>query len=349
MVAKGRLLPAAVLLAALSASAAPAQPPPPPPVPVLPPANPGPPAPTLGAPAAAPFPGSPAPPPPPPPLFDRPDPGRDGWVDGPSPDEGLYFGVELDFTKPHVKNRVQGNVTFPDGSTAAVQAPQSDLPWTVAPTFTLGYRLGQDFGEFDFSYRFLTSEGNIIGASPFGDLNFRSRLDLNQFDFDYAAARYSPGPFWDLQGRVGIRLADAFFDSTAQLTGLAEVRTSNNFIGAGPHFGLDAERRFPALDGLAAFGRIDGAVLVGQVHQRFHEGFVQGDGTTFAGDNTQQGTQSVPVLTLQAGLSYTPPRMDYIHFTFGYEFQDWWNVGRLDGSQGALSDQGLFVRGELDY
>ena len=193
------------------------------------------------------------------------------------------------------------------------------------------------------------ARGTSTAPRTSATLNFRSRLDLNQFDFDYVAAPYSPAPFWDLRGRIGIRLADVFYDSTAQLTGLAERHTSNNFIGAGPHFGLDAERRFKVVDGLAAFGRLDGAVLVGQVHQRFHEGFLLDDGTTFAGDDTRQGTQSVPVLTLQAGLAYTPPRMDYIHFTFGYQFEDWWNVGRLDGSQGSLSDQGIFFRSEFDF
>ncbi len=266
-----------------------------------------------------------------------------------SADQGLLFGVELDFTKPHVRNRVSGTTTFPDGSTAVVQAPQTNLVWTVAPSLELGYRLGQDFGDLDFTYRFLISEGNADGLTPFGDVNFHSRLDVSQFDFDYAGARYSPAPFWDLKGRVGIRLADVFFDSAAQLDGLADERVSNNFIGAGPHFGLDAERRFPALDGLAAFGRIDGAVMVGQIHQRFREGFVLNDGTNFAGDDTRRGTQSVPMLSLQAGFSYTPQRMDYIHFAFGYQFEDWWNVGRLNGSRGELNDQGVFFRGEFDY
>ncbi len=346
MLARRRPLLAVAALAALSAPAAAAQPPPPAPVPVLPPADAGPPQPTLGPPAAGPV---VAPPPPPPPLFDRPDPGPNGWVACPSPDEGLLFGVELDFVKPHLKDRVSGTAVFPDGSTAAVQLPAANLAWTVAPSFELGYRFPDDFGALAFTYRFLTTAGDGRAPTPFGDLDIHSRLDLNQFDFDYVTAPYSPTPFWDLQGRVGIRLADVFFDTNASLLDLNLQGASNNFIGAGPHFSLAAERRFPVVDGLAAFGRIDGGALVGQVHQRFREQFPLPDGTTFAGGDTQQGTQTVPVLSLQAGLSYTPPRMDYIHFLFGYQFEDWWNVGRLDGSQGSFSDQGLFVRGEFDF
>ncbi|HVS39900.1 MAG TPA: Lpg1974 family pore-forming outer membrane protein [Gemmataceae bacterium] len=348
MVANGRFLLAALALAALSAPAAPAQPPPPAPVPVLPPSNPGPPQPTLGPPAAAPIAG-PTTPPPPPPLFDQPNPGANAAAAGSSADTGLLFGVELDFTKPNLNNRLNGTATFPDGSKATVAPPGTDLAWTVAPSFTLGYRLGDDFGALAFTYRFLISEGNADGLSPLGDVNFHSRLDLDEFDFDYIMARYSPGPFWNLQGRVGIRLADVYFDSGAELAGVACEQASSNFIGAGPHFGLEAERRFPMVDGLAAFGRLDGAVLVGQIQQHFRQGFLFPDGTTFAGAGVQRGTQTVPVLSLQAGLAYTPPRMDYIHFTFGYQFEDWWNVGRLNASDGEFNDQGLFVRGELDF
>jgi hypothetical protein len=343
MVARRGPLLAAVLLGALAAPAA-AQPPPPAPVPVLPPADVGPPPLTIGRPPPPPFPG-PAPAPfDPAHPFAHPDPGPNGWVDNPSPDEGLFFDLELDFVKPHVKNRVNGIVTFPDGSTALVQAPQAKLGWTVAPTFQLGYRFGEDFGELSFAYRFLNADGNITGPSDFGAANFHSRLDLNQFDFDYASARFSPGPFWDLKWRVGARLATVFFDSQTRLVDLAEERTSNYFIGAGPHFGLDAERRFKVVEGLAAFGRIDGAVLVGQIHQRFHEGVED-----FIGDNTQQGTQSVVPLTVQAGFSYTPPRMDFVRFTTGYQFERWWNVGRLNASEGEVTDQGIFLRGEFDY
>jgi len=88
---------------------------------------------------------------------------------------------------------------------------------------------------------------------------------------------------------------------------------------------------------------------VGQIHQRFHDGGVQTDGTGFSFDDTQQRTQSVPVLTLRAGFSYTPPRLEFVHFTAGYEFERWWDLARLGGSKGELTDQGVFLRAEFDY
>jgi hypothetical protein len=340
MLAKSRSLLAAALVGAF---AAPAVGQPPPPAPVPPPADPGPPPPAPGPPTATPLPGQPAPTAATFPAV-RPGPAPDAGVECLPSNEGLFFGVDLDFLKPHVKNRLSGTVTFPGGSTATVRTTEAPLDWTVAPAFELGYRFGEDFGELSARYRFLNSEGDTTGPSFFGPADFRSRLALNQFDFDYASAHVSPGPFWDLKYRVGARLETVFFDSAAHLGDVASQSASDYFVGAGPHFGIDAERRFGLVDGLAAFGRADGAVLVGQVRQRFHENV-----GAFAGNFTQQGTQSVPVLTLEAGLSYTPPRMEFIHFTTGYEFEQLWGLGRLHNSRGDLTDQGVFLRGEFDY
>jgi Legionella pneumophila major outer membrane protein precursor len=351
MAAKALALLTAALLGAaamLASSIALAQPLPSTPVPVLPPPAPPPdPAPpSLGAPRPAPFPG------PPPPFSERADPGPNGWADAPSGEEGLFFNTELEFVKPAVKNRLSGVVTFPGGLTDNVQVPQTNLDWTVAPTFELGYRFPDSFGDLSASYRFLTSEGRGTIASGANVLDVRSRLDLNQVDFDYSSARFSPGPFWDLKWRVGARLADVFFDSRVSdrvSAGAFEQQASNNFIGAGPHFALDAERRIGLLPGFAAFGNIDGAVLVGQIHQRFHDGGVLNNGTPLGFDDTEQRTQSVPVLTLKAGFSYTPPRLEFVHFTTGYEFERWWDLARLGGSKGELTDQGIFLRAEFDY
>ena len=242
-----------------------------------------------------------------------------------------------------MKNRLSGTVTFPDGSMGTVQPPQASLDWTVAPRLEVGYRFPDSFGDLSASYRFLVSEGRGTDITAAGALDLRSRLDLNQFDFDYTSAPFSPGPFWDLKWRVGARLADVYFDSRVS-SGVFDQQASNNFFGAGPHFALDAERRIGLLPGFAAFGSIDGAVLVGQIHQHF-----QDDGGPLGADDTERRTQSVPVLTLKAGFSYTPPRLEFVHFTTGYEFERWWNLARLGGSAGEVTDQGIFLRAEFDY
>ncbi len=315
------------------------------PVPVLPPPAPAPvpSAPTFGPPVTAPFPGPPAPP-----FPQQTDPGPNGCADSPSGDQGLFFNTELEFLKPSVKNRLSGTITAPDGSTNTVLVPQQSLDWTVAPRFELGYRFPDEFGDLSASYRFLSSEGTGTLASPIGFFDLRSRLDVNQIDLDYVSARFSPGPFWDLKWRIGARLADVYFDSRINY-GIFDQQASNNFFGAGPHFALEAERRIGLLPGFAAFGGIDGAVLVGRVRQHFQEGGVQPDGTPFNFDAREQLTQSVPMLTFQAGFSYTPPRLEFLHITTGYEFEQWWNLARLGASRGELTDQGVFLRAELDY
>lgn len=358
MIARVRELLAAVTLGAAGllagSSAAVAQPLPAAPVPVLPPVTASPtPAPTLGAPypIAAPTPGPPqptpylAPPPPPPPPSGELFPGAGGGGVCPPADSGFFFDVELEFLKPHLSQNLTGTVTFPGGTRTTFRTPQTGLDWTVAPRFEVGYNFGDDFGSLSAAYRFLVSDGQATENIGGGQANVRTRLSLDQFDFDYTSGRFSPGPFWDLKWRVGTRLADVYFDDTAD-DGFFQVHGSSNFIGAGPHFGLDAERRIGLVPGLALFGRADGAVLVGELQQRFHAG---ADGTDFAGNSTTRRTQTVPMLDLQAGLSYTPPRMDFLHFTAGYMFEQWWNLGRSGASRGDLTDQGVFLRGEFDY
>ena len=88
---------------------------------------------------------------------------------------------------------------------------------------------------------------------------------------------------------------------------------------------------------------------MGQIHQHFQAGGLLDDGTPFSADNIEQRTQSVPMLTLRAGFSYTPPRLEFLHFTMGYEFERWWDLARLGSSSGDLTDQGIFLRAEFDY
>lgn len=342
-------LAAAVLAAAgllAGWGAAQAQPLPPAPVPVTPaPVPVPPPQPALGAPVPAPFPApAPLPPPPPPPNAPPFPPAPAGGSLAP-PGSGPFFDVELDFLKPHLKNQLSGTVTFPNGATDTYQTPAVSLPWTVAPRFEFGYNFGDDFGSLSAAYRFLVSQGDGTVSDARGTFDVRSRLTLDQFDFDYTSGRFSPAPFLDLKYRIGARLADVYFDDRAD-DGVLEQMASNNFIGAGPHFALDADRRIGLVPGLALFGRADAAVLIGEIQQRFSEGL---DGTTFFGDGEQRRTETVPTLTLQTGLTYTPPRIDFLHFTAGYQFEQWWNIGRLGASRGELTDQGFFLRGALDY
>jgi hypothetical protein len=295
------------------------------------------------------------PPPPPgptePPLFAPIDPGRDGWgpLGPPSASSALFFNVDLGFLRPALKNRLHADVPTPEGGSVTIDLPSADLEWTVSPTLEIGYRLCDSLGFLSVSYRFLVSQDSTTLPNDISDFQVRTRVDVNAFDFDYGTTPYSFAPRWDVTSRIGIRLADVYFDSKLQNAFISE-QESSNFYGAGPHVRFDFNRHIAVAPGLSLFGRIDGAVLIGQINQRFRDTFLDAD-------LGLRRTQSVPTLTLQAGLSYTPPTMSNLHLTTGYQFERWWYLGQLgplgDGTQpasrGELTTQGIFLRAEIDF
>lgn len=353
-----RMVPA-LLFASLLAAALPfaqaQEPPPPAPVPVALP---------------SPQPASPAPPPPP--TMPQGYPGtigqqihqmrQDHLPPAPPPEPGGWFaGLEADLVKPHVNNRLRGRVRVEDLASTLVAVPTTELDWTVAPRFELGYRLPGGQGEFLFSYRFLVSEGTDQGIAADDELRaqmkIRSRLDLNVFDLDYAIQAAAPCSGWDVRWKVGARVANVFFDSkrVLRLTDLDSDsdfrmvdRVSNHFIGGGPHLGLDVWRQLGA-SGIAVFGRVEGAIVIGQVSQSFEERFSFSDLIRIGGASRVSETQAVPVLNFQAGLGWVPPAFPCTRFSIGYQYEHWWNLGDVGSSQANLWDQGVFFRGEYRF
>jgi hypothetical protein len=342
MNAKARLLLVAALL--VLPPAALAQQPnllPPVPVPVAPP----------GPPPVPPVP--PGPPPGPPPVPPAPstglaDPGPNGWaIYGPPSAAPLFFvGVELDFLKPVFKNHLQGTVTLPDGSTDTLNVPSVPLGWTVSPSFEFGYRLPDSCGEFLLRYRFLATDGTGTAATDVGDVGVKSRLNINVIDLDYNTARYQPWPRWDWRWTLGARIATAFYDTSIGNDTFGQS-ASNYFYGAGPHAALELERKLSFLPAFGFFVKGDASVLVGQVKQRFSESFVDAAGDAVSTTTWQRKTQSVEVLNIQAGASYTPT--DYLRFTLGYEYEHWFSLGREGDSRGELTTNGVFLRGQFDF
>jgi hypothetical protein len=319
------------------------------------------------APAPSPAPGQqllPAPgpgyvplPPPPPAIYPYPVTSQpwlrnDPWLDHPqTPPPGLIFNLDFDLVGVHIKNRLQAPVvTDSSGTTFLVQLPGAGLDWTASPRFEFGYRFPQGCGELLASYRFLGTDGRntLAGFDLDGsDVPLRSRLNMNVVDLDYASPEFSPLPHWNVQGRVGARIATIYFDSLADGF-FIEERTSNNFVGAGPHFGLDAWRVLD-VPGLAFFTRIDGAVVFGSIHQSFELSFVAPDGSVEGGATDVHHTQTVPVLTFLAGLSWTPCRYHWSRYSLGYIIEQWWDVGQAGLSHADLTSQGLFLRAEFSF
>jgi Legionella pneumophila major outer membrane protein precursor len=285
----------------------------------------------------------------------------------PLPQPGWFFDLDLDPTKAHVKNEISTPVLNPaTGSVDIVGLPSATLNWTIAPRFELGYRLPSGFGEFLIAYRFLATDGSEAVTGADGPARLSSLLDINQVDFDYASREVSLWrlfPDWDLRWWVGLRYAYVYFDSrqgeafdlAAAGSGVYQTRVTDSFVGIGPHAGFEVARHFGST-GLAFVSKADFALLVGRVRQQFfeHTTAFAANGQPLIGAAGLSDSQGVPVLEVQAGLSWQPPRFPQANFFLGYRYEYWWEVGRVDdapieGSFGEIIDQGFVLRAEFNF
>jgi hypothetical protein len=265
--------------------------------------------------------------------------------------------VEAAAIAPHFKDRIFGSVPVSDTRADTVHAAPAELSWTVSPRLEAGYRVPHGYGEFFVSYRFMATEGHGGLASDQGPLQLRSRLDVNVLDLGYAN-RIEWGKYWKMRWKIGVRLADMFFDAQQDLSlgnALAngapfEQRTANSFAGAGPWGGLELFRRLD-VPGLALYAQVDGASLWGQVHQSFEEAFSAGGGPGPPAASADRHGQGVAVVGGQLGLSYSPPGHESSRFFLGYQITEWLQVGRdiNTGSSGDLTEQGIFLRAEFTF
>jgi hypothetical protein len=276
------------------------------------------------------------------PRLDRPELPQPGW----------FGDAEIGVVGPHVKNKLTDNLTV-GTLTNTVSLPSADLNWTVSPRIEIGYRLPSGFGDFAVSYRNLATKGttSTIGFDGPGALD--SQLEVHIVGLDYISRELSLWPSWGMRWRFGLRFATIHFDSLATEpfgeaaagSGIFRTQVTNSFWGIGPHVGLELERKLgPA--GLALVASVEGASLVGHTRQVFFEDTVLGPG-----QDRLANWQTVPVLNLQVGLGWEPPGLAHSHFFLGYEYEYWWDAGRLSNtfSRGEMSDQGVLFRAEINF
>src|SRR5580704_8734105 len=115
------------------------------------------------------------------------------------PQPGWVADIEVDVNQPHVSNGIHDTVTL-GGVKSQVAVGNARLDWTGSPLFQLGYRLPDGFGEFDLSYRFITSRGTGTiegpGSAPDGPASLLSRLDIQEAGFEYASNEISICSWW---------------------------------------------------------------------------------------------------------------------------------------------------------
>jgi hypothetical protein len=288
------------------------------------------------------------------PGFPLMDPAEDFLVPNPlrqpaRPRAGFFGTVELGLVAPNVSGSLIGPVT--GGINRTIGLPYAELDWTGSPRLELGYHFGEDSGSFLAAYRSVVSEGTAT-VSPFdskGPGFLETRLNMNLIDLGYATPAWAIDPLWDLRLDGGVRIAAIYSDS--QITGMAISQSaSNNFVGAGPRIGVNLHRHLDRAHGLSLFGRLDTGVIIGGDTQSFEEIRTFPGGTRIGGASRMSETQAAPMLGLQLGMSYQPKdSVDWFRFSFGYQYEQWWNVGSAGDSQGDVSFQGLFFRGEFNF
>jgi hypothetical protein len=275
----------------------------------------------------------------------------DGCVDRPcAPLPGWFAAVEADLVAPHIKNHLSADVNVGGLFTDTVHLPTAELEFVGSPRFELGYRFPEGFGEVLVSYQSLVSDGSatLVNFDPLGEGDVRSRLNLNVLDLDYRSREFCLWPNWYMDWQAGVRVAGVYFDSRAE-GAILEQRTSNNFVGAGPHLGLDLWWHV-GYPGLAVFSRLEGAAVIGEVHQGFEETLAVNGVPAVGGATTVSSTQVVPVMRFEVGLSWAPPCNDrWLRFSAGYLIEHWWDIGHAGGSQAELGAQGLFLRSEFSF
>jgi hypothetical protein len=286
----------------------------------------------------------------PPPAAAAPANGWDILTDWPLLPQHIFGDFEIDILKPHLQAALINTVPLSNGTVDSVHPPTAQQNWTAAPRFEVGWFLPGNLGYFAFSYRGFADVGRqnvtALDGTPFA---LRSRLDVNQIAFDYGTLPYSFAPRWFVSGRLGMAAANVFFDNQAN-SAHQGLDASNNFYGAGPHIRGDIWREFNLLPGLALFLQPDFMVLVGRVQQHYRENLSLVD-TSANGSYFLRRTQTVPVFTLRTGLSYTPRSFEHWRFMVGYEFEDWWDVGRVpqETSRGEFYTNGVFLRALVSY
>lgn len=295
-------------------------------------------------------------------------PKRDPLLDRPyAAQPGLYTNVETNFVFVHLRNQLDGFVPNKlTGNTDGVQFPGNPLQATVSPRFEVGYRFPGNWGSIQLGYRFLTTQGSDqTTTGPLDVLQAPASqagsLDFNLADLTYVGRSFALGPYWNLKWGAGARMLTLYFNSRVQflnpgstLGNVLSQTESSGMYGFGAWGFLDLERKMP-IPGLSIFGRFEATDLESRIRQDYTETVYGTAGTPLAFINRFDSSVAVPILREVLGVSYTVPRWNYSRFLLGYQYETFFEVGRLTGSgfipdtRGQLNLQGVFLRAEFNF
>lgn len=261
---------------------------------------------------------------------------------------GWYAMLNIALVKPQITNRITSRTAIGPAFTDPVRVPVAELNRTISPRFELGYRLPDGYGDVRLGYHFLATSGIESSAGSAA----RSRLDFNVFDLDYISSEWLAenrlGPFRDLRLVFGVRLATAYLDSSTFGSAI-ENRFSSHFVGAGPHFGLEWSKPLFSYP-IEIYTRFDSAGLLGRTQQNFGTS-VRNESGLISGVDRRDPSRSngATVVSTELGFAWRPDRFGRSRVVAGYQFEQWWNLGRTDDSNYELSVRGVFLRAEWRY
>jgi hypothetical protein len=248
-----------------------------------------------------------------------------------------------------------------------VQLGSTKLDTAVAPRFEVGYRIPNNWGSVSFGYGFLASQGSGQLTTPAEDVvqlpaDQAGGLVYNIFDLTYNSREYSLDPLCNMRWGVGGRLLYFYFDSRVQFLNpgtdpgsfLAQSETSYE-RGYGFWAYLDLERQI-GCSGLSIFGRVEGSDFYARIGQTYAETVAGNPGQALEVFRIRYtGAAGPSILREVVGISYTMPQWNHSRFLLGYQYEQFFQIGRLTSTagvpdtRGSLDAHGFFFRAELNF
>jgi hypothetical protein len=262
-----------------------------------------------------------------------------------------FARVETVVVFPHLSSVLAAPVQLgANGPTSTVVVRNAHLDTSVSPLFEFGsLRFGPGYGEVIFRYQFLATDGtDMVPAFDGPGAGFRhSRLDMQRFSLDYIRNDCSLGSRTRLSWELGARLQIVFFDTQEQ-TLLSSQEARNYFFGAGPEAAFSMTHTLSSE--MSLFGRFDTAMVLGyNTAQNFTAATTDPIAGSLSGTASQQSTQFSPTFKVQAGIAWCPLEMPVCHWRVGYQFEQWYGLGRVANSHANLNAQGVFLSCELSF
>jgi len=270
------------------------------------------------------------------------------WSTGREVEPDWFASVDIAIVRPRLDSFLTGQVVL-GNDTTTVGLRNAALGTTVSPQIQLGaFRQGPGSLELLFTYRFLVSEGRDLTFSPADGLTQRrSRANLQLFRLDLARDECWLGTETVLRWEAGLHLLAVFFDTETR-GARAYLSGTNTFYGLGPRAGVSVARSVVASWGV--FARVDGGLALGyNTTQRFVTTRRDADGDFNSGQADQEESNLGPSIQVQAGAEWKPNWAAGSRMRAGYQFDEWFNIGKDRASRGDLQAQGLFLSFEHSF